>query len=200
MTVDLRSRYDVPKENAIKKEITRLEKHSKAFIALSPFLVLASAGEGGRLDTSPKGDYPGFVRVLDDTTIAIPDRPGNNRLDTLQNLNVDPHVAMIFFLPGMNETLRITGEAHVSFEPALLETMAYQGKLPLAAIVVRIEQVFFHCAKALIRSDLWNPDKHIERSSFASYGTINTDIRGGTPDDAAANDRRLAESYRTTLY
>jgi len=197
---DLRSIYEPPSERVLKKQLPHLEKHSRAFIALAPFFVLASTGKDGRVDASPRGDAPGFVRVLDDRTLVIPDRPGNNRLDSLGNMLADPHVGMIFFVPGMNETLRVNGTARISTDPELLESMAVQGKLPRSAIVVTVEECYFHCAKALIRSDLWNPAKHIERSAFPSYGTIMTDIRGGTPEDAAATDRRLQNGYRIELY
>lgn len=200
MTTDLRSLYDEPSERVLKKQLPHLEKHSRAFIALSPFFVLASTGNDGRVDASPRGDAPGFVRVLDDYTLAVPDRPGNNRLDTLGNLLVDPHVGMIFFVPGMNETLRVNGTARISTDPELLEAMSVQGRAPRSAVVVTVEECYFHCAKALIRSDLWNSRKHIERGAFPSYGTIMSDIRGGTPEDAAATDRRLQNGYRDELY
>jgi len=162
--------------------------------------VLASRGSDGHLDASPRGDAPGFVHVVDDGTLAIPDRPGNNRLDTLGNLTADPHVGMVFFVPGVNETLRVNGVARISFDPGLLEKLAFGGKLPRSALVVTVEEVYFHCGKALIRSDLWNPEKRIERNAFPSYGTIATDIRGGTPEEAAASDQRLQEGYRNRLY
>lgn len=200
MITDLRTLYGQPTERVLKKQLPHLEKHSRAFIGLSPFFVLASTGKDGRVDASPRGDAPGFVHVLDDNTLAIPDRPGNNRLDTLGNLLADPHVGMIFFLPGMNETLRVNGTARISTEPALLDAMAVQGKRPRSAVVVTVEECYFHCAKALIRSDLWNSEKHIERSAFPSYGTIMSDIRGGTAEDAAATDRRLQNGYREELY
>ena len=198
--LDLRAHYEEPTERVRTKVQPRLEKHARAFIGLAPFLVLASRGDDGRLDASPRGDAPGFVQVLDDATIAIPDRPGNNRLDTLGNLTTDPHVGIVFFVPGVNETLRVNGTAEISFAPALLEQLAFGGKPARAALVVHIAEVYFHCGKALIRSDLWNPAKRIERSAFPSYGTISTDIRGGTAEEAAATDRRLEEGYRNRLY
>ena len=198
--VDLRAHYEDPTERVRTKVQPRLEKHARAFIALSPFLVLASRGDDGGLDASPRGDAPGFVQVVDDATLAIPDRPGNNRLDTLGNVSADPHVGIVFFVPGVNETLRVNGTAEISFEPALLDALAFAGKAPRSALVVHVAEVYFHCGKALIRSDLWNPAKRIERSAFPSYGTISTDIRGGTAEEAAAADRRLEEGYRNRLY
>jgi PPOX class probable FMN-dependent enzyme len=200
VSIDLRSRYEFANERVLKKQLPRLEKHSRAFIARSPFLVLASTDRDGRLDASPRGDAPGFVQIIDDDTLAIPDRPGNNRLDTLDNVSANPHVGMIFFVPGMNETLRVNGQARITFEPALLESLGFNGKPARSALVVKTEEVFFHCGKALIRADLWNPDKHIERRAFPTLGSIITDIVGGDAEAAAAADLRVDDDYRTRLY
>ena len=194
----LRQLYGEPSERAVKKQLTRFERHSRNFIALSPFLVIASADPSGRCDASPKGDMPGFVRVVDDTTLLIPDRLGNNRVDTLGNLLRSPGVGLIFFVPGLNETLRVNGRAQVATDPALLEPLAVNGKLPRSAIIVAAEEIYFHCGKALIRSDLWNPEKQIERSAFPSLGRIIAEQVGGMDPDEA--ERQTAESYRTRLY
>jgi len=194
----LRQLYGEPSERAVKKQLTRFERHSRNFIALSPFLVIASADPSGRCDASPKGDMPGFVRVVDDTTLLIPDRLGNNRVDTLGNLLRSPGVGLIFFVPGLNETLRVNGRAQVTTDPALLEPLAVNGKLPRSAIIVAAEEIYFHCGKALIRSDLWNPEKQIERSAFPSLGRIIAEQVGGMDPDEA--ERQTAESYRTRLY
>jgi uncharacterized protein len=194
----LRELYGEPMERAVKKQLTRLDRHCRNFIALSPFLVIASADPSGRCDASPKGDAPGFVRVIDDTTLLIPDRLGNNRVDTLGNLLHHPGVGLIFFVPGVNETLRINGRATVTTEPALLQPMAVNGKAPRSGILVEAEEIYFHCGKALIRSDLWNPGKHVARGSWPSLGRIIAEQVGGMDPDEA--ERQTAESYRTRLY
>ena len=190
--------YGAPSERAVRKQLRRLDRHCRAFIARSPFLVVASADASGRCDASPKGDAPGFVAVLDYATLLIPDRLGNNRVDTLGNLLARPGIGLIFFLPGINETLRVNGRARVAAEPALLEPHAVNGKVPKSGILVSVDEVYFHCGKALIRSDLWNPDKHLARGDFPSLGRILADQIGGI--DAAEAERQTAESYRNRLY
>jgi uncharacterized protein len=194
----LRELYGAPMERAVKKQLIRLDRHCRNFIALSPFLVIASADPSGRCDASPKGDAPGFVRVVDDTTLLIPDRLGNNRVDTLGNLLQHPGVGLIFFVPGVNETLRINGRATATTDPALLQPMAVNGKAPRSGILVEAEEIYFHCGKALIRSDLWNPNKHVARGSWPSLGRIIAEQVGGM--DPAEAERQTAESYRTRLY
>jgi PPOX class probable FMN-dependent enzyme len=190
--------YGAPSERAVKKQLRRLDRHAQAFIARSPFLVVASADAFGRCDASPKGDAPGFVTVLDEATLLIPDRLGNNRVDTLGNLLARPGIGLIFFVPGINETLRVNGRARVTTEPALLEPLAVDGKVPKSGILVSVDEVYFHCGKALIRADLWNPAKQIERRDFPSLGRILADQIGGI--DAAEAERQTAESYRNRLY
>ena len=198
---DIREIYGHPMERAVKKQLPRLEKHSRAFIALSPFLVIASADPEGRVDASPKGDAPGFVRVLDDATLLIPDRLGNNRVDTIGNLLSAPGVGLIFFVPGLRETLRVNGKARITTDPALLQSCAVNGKAPRSGILVTAEEVYFHCGKALIRSDLWNPAKHVKQSDFPSLGRIITEQIGeGSAEAVAAAERYTGESYRTRLY
>ena len=194
----LRDIYGAPNERSLKKELTRFDRHCRNFIGLSPFLVIASSDPSGRCDASPKGDMPGFVRVVDDTTLLIPDRLGNNRVDTLGNLLARPGVGLIFFVPGINETLRVNGRASVTTDPALLEPLAVNGKVPRSGILVAAEEIYFHCGKALIRSDLWNPDKRVARGSWPSLGRIIAEQIGGMDPDEA--ERQTAESYRTRLY
>jgi uncharacterized protein len=194
----LREIYGEPSDRAVKKELRRLDRHCRAFIARSPFLVVASADASGRCDASPKGDMPGFVRVVDDATLLIPDRLGNNRVDTLGNLLARPGIGLIFFVPGLSETLRVNGRARVVTDPALLEPLAVNGKVPRSGIWVAVEEVYFHCGKALIRSDLWNPEKQVGRGEFPSLGRIIADQIGGI--DAEEAERQTAESYRTRLY
>jgi len=195
---ELRELYGEPSERAVKKQLQRLEKHSRAFIALSPFLVIATADPSGRCDASPKGDAPGFVRVIDDETLLIPDRLGNNRVDTIGNLLAAPGVGLIFFVPGLRETLRVNGRARITTDPALLEPCAVNGKAPRSGILVDADEVYFHCGKALIRSDLWNPEKQLKRSEFPSLGRILADQIGGI--SVEESERVTAESYRTRLY
>ena len=194
----LRELYGAPSERSLKKQLTRFDKHCRAFIARSPFLVIASSDPSGRCDASPKGDAPGFVHVLDDETLLIPDRLGNNRVDTIGNLLVRPGVGLIFFVPGINETLRVYGRARITTDPAVLEPLAVNGKVPRSGILVTAEEIYFHCGKALIRSDLWNPKKHLRRSEFPSLGRILADQIGGISVEEA--ERQTVESYKTRLY
>jgi uncharacterized protein len=196
---EIRALYGEPAERVIKKQLPRLEKHSRAFIARSPFLVVASCDAQGRVDASPKGDAPGFVQVLDDETLLIPDRLGNNRVDTIKNVLDHPGVGLIFFVPGLRETLRVNGKAQITTDPALLQSCAVNGKLPRSGILITAEEVYFHCGKALIRSDLWNPAKMLKHSDFPSLGRIVTEQIGEGGDIAAA-ERNTEESYRTRLY
>jgi uncharacterized protein len=190
--------YGVPSERSLKKQLSRFDKHCRAFIARSPFLVIASSDPSGRCDASPKGDAPGFVQVVDDHTLLIPDRLGNNRIDTIGNLLARPGVGLIFFVPGINETLRVNGRASITTDPAVLEPLVVNGKAPRSGILVSAEEIYFHCGKALIRSDLWNPEKHLRRSEFPSLGRILADQIGGMSVEEA--ERMTAESYRTRLY
>jgi PPOX class probable FMN-dependent enzyme len=155
---ELRELVGTPASRSVLKERKELDHHDRAFIALSPFVLLATAGEGGHCDVSPKGDVPGFVQVLDARRLVIPDRPGNKRLDGMLNLLANPHIGLIFLIPGRQETLRVNGRAWVTRDPALLEPCAVQGKTPLLAIGVEVEQVFVHCPKAFLRSGFWTPE------------------------------------------
>ena len=152
---ELRQLVGTPASRSVLKERKELDHHDRAFIALSPFVLLATAGDGGRCDVSPKGDAPGFVKVLDSHRLVIPDRPGNKRLDGMANLLSNPHVGLIFLIPGRQETLRVNGRAWVTRDPELLESCAVQGKTPLLAIGVEVEQCFVHCPKAFLRSRIW---------------------------------------------
>src|SRR5713226_8414226 len=194
----LREAYGAPSERSLKKQLSRLDKHCRDFIARSPFVVIASSDPSGRCDASPKGDAPGFVRVIDDETLLIPDRLGNNRVDTIGNLLASPGVGLIFFVPGLRETLRVNGRARITSDPALLEPCAVNGKVPRSGILITADEVYFHCGKALIRSDLWNPDKHVAQADFPSLGRIITEQIGEGSVEAA--ERYTAESYRTRLY
>jgi len=194
----LRTLYGEPSDGAIAKEVNHVHPHYRAMIEASPFMVMATSGPDG-LDVSPRGDPPGFVVVEDETTLLIPDRRGNNRTDSLGNLISDPRIALLFLIPGVGETLRVNGWAEISIDPDLLARFPAQGKLPRSVIVVHVERVYFQCPKALVRSDLWNPAKHIERRSLPSSGTILADITrgrvGGPEYDAAYPERLKATIY-----
>jgi hypothetical protein len=194
----LRSLYGEPSEGAVAKEIDHVHPHYRAMIEAAPFMVMATSGPDG-LDVSPRGDPPGFVVVEDERTLLIPDRRGNNRADSLSNLIADPRIALLFLIPGVGETLRVNGKAEICVDAELLARFPAQGKLPRSVIVVRVERVYFQCPKALVRSDLWNPAKHVERRSLPSSGTILADITrgrvGGPQYDAAYPDRLKATIY-----
>ena len=194
----LRALYGEPSDGAIAKEIDYVHPHYRAMIEASPFMVMATSGPDG-LDVSPRGDPPGFVVVENDRTLLIPDRRGNNRADSLSNLVADPRIALLFLIPGVGETLRVNGRAEISVDAAMLERFPAQGKLPRSVIVVHVERVYFQCPKALVRSDLWNPAKHLERRSLPSSGTILADITrgqvGGAEYDAAYPERLKATIY-----
>lgn len=196
----LREIFGWPSERALNKQIDRLDNHCRAIIEKSPFLLLGTSDTTGRCDVSPKGDYPGFVRVLDDRTIAIPDLPGNNRLDTLLNILINPQVGLIFMIPGMNETLRINGKVRLVRDAILLESMAYQGKLPKLAIVVDVQEVFTHCPKAFLRSKLWSEDYRIERSELPSFAEILKDHTGLVECDVEELQKELDHRAATTLH
>lgn len=194
----LEAHYGQPRGHLSRKELPKLNEHSKHFISICPFLVLStSAANDGPADASPRGDAPGFVRVLDDTTIAIPDRPGNRRTDSFHNVLENPEVGLLFIVPGMNEVMRINGRARLTTDAELLASLEANGKLPRAALVVEIRDVYMHCGKAIIRADLWNPERHIDRKDFPSMGQINQDWYGV---DGKEVDKKLADDYVNTLY
>ena len=181
------------------KEMPRLDRYCCQFIEMSPFLCLGTAGVDGHIDMSPRGDPPGFVRILDDRTLLIPDRQGNQRVDSMLNITENPRVGLIFFLPGVEETLRIRGRVSITRDPKLLEPLALNGKTPKLGLVVEIDQVLFQCAKALIRSRLWDPATRIKRNEFPSFGQITRDQR--RPNDKVEDiEAQIRESYRTRLY
>lgn len=196
---EIREIYGEPSERAVKKQLVRLEKHSRAFIAMSPFVVLATCNTEGRCDASPKGDAPGFVTVLDDETLLIPDRLGNNRVDSISNILQHPRIGVLFMVPGVRETLRVNGRAQITVDPALLQSCAINGKAPRSAIVVTADEVYFHCGKALIRSDLWNPAKHVGRGDFPSLGVVIAEQIGQSVEPKEA-ERQTEESYVARLY
>lgn len=194
----LEALYGAPSPNALLKELDYISDHYRAFIEAAPFVVLATAGPDG-LDCTPRGDPPGFVRVVDRQTLLLPDRRGNNRVDSLRNLIVDPRIALLFLIPGVGETLRVNGRAAISVDPALCASFAMAGKAPRSVIVVTAERVYFQCPKALVRSRLWDPSRHVERRSLPSSGQILAAIRPGEID-ADAHDRAYPERIKQTIY
>src|SRR6202050_4073314 len=168
----LRGLYKEPMELAVLKQLDRLDSHCRNFLAHSPFAVIGSTRPGRGTDVSPRGDAPGFARVLDPNTIAIPDRPGNNRLDTMSNIVADAEVGLLFFIPGIDETLRINGTARLSRDPELLAAGAVNGREPRMIVLVSVREAFLHCGKALKRSRLWHDDYRIERKNFPSLGRM----------------------------
>ena len=194
----LRDHYGTVHPLAVRKVLSRLDPHCRAFIALSPFAVLATSDGAGGVDASPRGDAPGFVAGLDDATLLLPDRPGNNRVDSYGNIVAHPGVGLLFFVPGINETLRVNGDARVITDGALLTPLAAHGKTPSAGLLVAVKEVFFHCAKALMRSHLWDPATQVERSTFPSLGKIIADQPRAMPAPEA--DELVETGYRKNLY
>jgi PPOX class probable FMN-dependent enzyme len=190
--------YDTPFGPSIVKETDRITPAYRAFIEAAPFFALASAGADG-LDCSPRGDDPGFVRVADERTLHIPDRRGNNRIDTLRNLMHDPRIALLFLIPGCAETIRVNGRAKISTDPALTESFIVQGKAPRTVIVVFVDRIYFQCAKAIVRSKLWDPSRHIKRDSLPSTGSILADLTAGKVG-GPEYDRTAPERIKATLY
>lgn len=195
---ELESLYGEVGAASLLKETDRVVPEYRAFIAAAPFVALATRGPEG-LDCSPRGDGPGFVRVQDEKTLLLPDRRGNNRIDSLRNIVRDPQVALLFLIPGIGETLRVNGRAAISVEPALLESFAVDGKAPRSVITIAVEAVFFQCARAILRSELWNPDRHVARGSLPSAGQILAALSDNQAG-GEAYDRALPERQRTTLY
>jgi len=204
MTLDdeatLRGLYEPAMELALLKQLDRLDAHCRNFLAHSPFLVIGSTRPGHGTDVSPRGDAPGFASVLDDRTIAIPDRPGNNRLDTMSNIVADAEVGLLFFIPGIDETLRINGTARLSREPALLTAAAVKGREPRLVIVVTVREVFLHCGKALKRSRLWHDDYRLDRKSFPSLGRMIVEQTKPAQVTVEQAEAFIADNYVTGLY
>jgi uncharacterized protein len=187
------------------KQMSSLDRHSRNFISKSPFLCIATSNKDGKADISPRGDPPGFVQAIGPRTLIIPDRPGNNRLDTMINIVENPEVALIFFIPGIEDTLRVAGRAKIVKDAAALAACVVNGKAPKVAIAVEIEEIFFHCAKALKRSHLWGDENRVAKSGMPTLARIILDqtSQGGRCDDDAAvseTDKRIEEEYRTELY
>ena len=194
----LETLYGTPSEAATVKEVGRVTPEYRKLIEASPFAVLATSGPEG-LDCSPRGDRPGFVRIHDDHTLMIPDRHGNNRVDSLRNIVRDPRTALLFLIPGLGTTLRVNGRAHLSIEPALLDSFVVEGKAPRSVIVLAVDSIYFQCARAIVRSELWNPARHRDPVGLPSPGQILaalTESRVG----GEAYDRAWPERARKSMW
>lgn len=190
--------YGRPAATSIKKEVAYIHPHYRKFIEASPFALLATSGPDG-LDVSPRGDPAGFVRVHDELTLLLPDRRGNNRIDSLRNILHDSRVSLIFLIPGIGETLRVNGTASIQVDPGLLSTFDIDGKLPLSVLVVKVNAVFFQCSRAILRSRLWDPARHRDRRDLPSPGTILGDL-SSDKIDGLKYDADLPMRLLTTLY
>jgi PPOX class probable FMN-dependent enzyme len=190
--------YGLPNEASTFKVADRITPPYRVLIGKSPFAVLATCGPEG-LDCSPRGDLPGFVRIHDETTLMMPDRRGNNRVDSLRNIVRDPRVALLFMIPGSGSTLRVNGRAQVSADPQLLESFKMDGKAPRTVIVMTVHEIYFQCARAIVRSDLWNPGKRVDPKTLPTPGQILAEMSenrvGGD-----AYDREWPERARQTLW
>ncbi|GHG42078.1 MULTISPECIES: MSMEG_1061 family FMN-dependent PPOX-type flavoprotein [Amycolatopsis] len=190
---EVRARLGEPEEMLKAKIGDRIDAHARRFIAHSPFLTLATADATGRADCSPRGDYPGFVKVLDERTLALPDRPGNKIADSFRNIAENDGVGLLFFVPGMRETLRVNGSAYVTDDPDVLARMRTEAKAPMLAIVVDVAEVYFHCGRALIRSRLWDPASQALAAELPSAGEIAGEKMNVDP---ALLDQLLEDGYR----
>jgi len=195
---ELAALYGPPRERSVRKQIDHLDDYCQALIAASPLVIVGSQANGFA-DASPRGDTPGFVRVADDHTLLIPDRRGNNRLDTLRNVIRHPAIGLLFLIPGRHEMFRVNGEAAISRDPALLDSFAVKSALPRTVLVVTVKEAYIHCSRALLRSDLWNPGKFVEPGALPSFGTIMAAHTCGFVD-ADALDEENKVRMPQTLY
>ncbi|MCZ4273593.1 MSMEG_1061 family FMN-dependent PPOX-type flavoprotein [Maritalea porphyrae] len=198
----LRDLFPPTHELAVQKVQCTLDEHSRMFISRSPLIFLGTQDDDGKADVSPRGDPVGFVQVLDEQTLVIPDRPGNNRLDSLSNIIANPSVGVLFVVPGFDDTLRVSGQAHLTNDPELMTSMSFNGREPRIAIIVKIDSVFIHCAKAFRRSKAWHVDQLQDRKEMPSLMKIILD-QTGAPVNAGAQqelDDNLEEEYRRSMY
>lgn len=197
---ELKKMYGEPHERSVLKVRDSLDEHSRAFIEAAPFAVLATSDAAGNLDCSPRGDYAGFVRVRDEKTLLLPDRRGNNRTDSLKNIVENPQVALLFFVPNVAETFRVNGTAQISVAPDLLEQFAVEGKTPKTVLIIRVRAAFVHCSRALVRSRLWQPEKHFSAAEkVPTMGEMLAAHTGGKIN-AEEYDKELAGRVRQALY
>ncbi|HLA19861.1 MAG TPA: pyridoxamine 5'-phosphate oxidase family protein [Pseudolabrys sp.] len=194
----LEALYGEKKPASVIKEIDYINSSYRKLVEAAPFVAVATGGPEG-LDCSPKGDAPGFVHILDDRTLALPDRPGNNRIDGFRNIVRDPRIALLFLIPGVGETLRVNGRAAISIDPELMASFAINGKLPRSVLIVHVDSIYFHCSKAIVRSKLWHEETKIDRKSLPSTGTIIAELSQGRLG-GETYDRELPERVQRELY
>jgi PPOX class probable FMN-dependent enzyme len=194
---ELEAIYGQPAGPAVIKEIDHISEHYRRFIETSPFVVLATAGPEG-LDCTPRGDPAGFVRVVDSHTVMLPDRRGNNRIDTLRNIVRDPRIALLFLIPGEGRTLRINGRARISVDEELCESFTMEGKVPRSVLVVTADTVYTQCPKALVRSHLWDASRHVAKDALPSSGTMMKALQQDF--DADGYDRNYPQRLKETIY
>ena len=196
---DLRTVYKQPGGGAVGKEIAQIDAHFAHFISLSPFLCIGTAGENGLCDVSPRRGEPGFVHVIDARTLAMPDRPGNNRLDSLGNITRNPGVGLLFFVPGFEDTLRVNGVAHVTTEPELMARFTTDGKPPRSVVLIDVKEAYLHCVKAIKRAGLWTQEAQVDRATFPTAGQVYRDqLKLEIPGEVI--DASLDQDARDNLY
>jgi hypothetical protein len=193
----LRAAYPPAKERSVKKQLSRLDRHCLRFVSLSPFVVLSSGTLDGGFDASPRGGEPGFVKAVDDTMLLIPDAPGNNRLDTLENIIANGRLGLLFLIPGVDETLRVNGRARLRDETSLIEQFKNEKRTPRLVIEVKVEDVYLHCAKALMRSKLWSAEGRVERAGLPTLGQMLADQIGEPA--LAETQAQMVERYKADL-
>lgn len=196
---DLRAVYKQPSRGAVAKDIAHIDHYFRRFIEMSPFLCMGTTGPDGLGDVTPRGGEPGFVHVLDRIRLAMPDRPGNNRLDSLGNIVERPGVGLIFFIPGFEDTLRANGTARITRDEALMDRFIVNGKSPLSVIVIEVKEIYLHCGKSVRRAGLWNPQAQVDRSTFPTAGQIYRD-QLALEKEVAAIDEVLNQDARDNLY
>lgn len=194
----LRAIYGAPKGRSVAKQLDRLDRHCRSFIALSPFVILATQGADGFGDATPRGDHPGFVTVADDTTLVLPDRVGNNRIDTLSNIVERPGIGLIFLIPGVDETLRVNGTAVIDDDLALRSAHMAEGRIPATVLVVTVREAYLQCAKALMRSKLWAEESRGPRDRLPTMGEMLKDHTRS--NEQAETQAEMLARYATTLY
>ena len=197
---ELREHYLMPGAEPVDKQLDHIEKHGQSFIGLSPFVCIGTARDGALPDVSPRGGEPGFVKVQDPKTLLLPDWPGNNRLDSLTNIVASAGVGLLFFIPGFNDLLRVNGRAEISVDPEHTGLFEMRGRNPQSVMVINVEEVYLHCTKALVRSELWNADKQVDRSALPSTGTMYRDQLALDKVPPEVIDQALDESERNDIY
>jgi uncharacterized protein len=196
---ELRQVYKTPKSGAVAKDLALIDQHFARFIALSPFLCIGTTGAEGAGDVSPRGGEPGFVHVIDGRTLAMPDRPGNNRLDSLTNITQRPGVGLLFFVPGFEDTLRVNGFARLTTDAELTQRFMHDGKPPRSVMLIEVKEAYMHCPKAIKRAGLWNPESYVDRSAFPTMGEVYRDqLKLDTAADAI--DTALEKDAKDNLY